>query len=656
MKKSKWRFMLTAVVALVMMISFPMPSARASTFYNTFISSCEGESWFISYVNAQLLQNGKRLTELTSADDEALLNIKELVVPQSGIATIPSAVRFLKNLETIELQYNKITDITPLYGCVNIKVLNLEGNRIENIDLSVFPKLEELNLSFTGLNVMPEFTGNPLIKRIYLRGNNIKAVTSIEGVDSLSYIDLAGNRLQSLDIIGAFTMSNDEVSTLDISYNNISDIGFTKNISGLKSLNAAYNVISNGISDIPPSLERLDISHNGIKEGQGLSGIIGIKYLDISQNEFADLSDIASLTALVSLDASHNKIADALGIKNSVSLKTLYLSNNLLEELPISDTPSSLEVIDVSSNKIADITGISAYTNLTRLDASWNKIADISPIGGMDKLFEADFGYNSITAFSPVLYKQTPSLKVLKLSGNAFTSDEILNIFANGYPEIWLEDTDLQNKIPDMTAYDDIYELYVNNSQLTQDDIASIFAKTDYTGLGLGGILTESTITSLKLQRDLIKLDVSGAEIESSLLPQLAKLNVLELDISNCGITGLDAAFALGTLKVIDASRNDITSISAETVKTAVSRGVDIDISGNPVAQDHVYYMYLDGMGVEAKELLYSDSNFTTQLSVSTSEIKANVGDTVNAAELLFAENIYTGQTLDLPSMEYIDI
>lgn len=142
--------------------------AKADTFYKTFISECESEEWFISYINSKFIENGKRFTQLTSAEDPVLLNITELNFPTNGAKKIPAAVKYLKNLEKVNLSYNEISDITNLNLCTSIKYINIDGNNISSVDFSSFKFLKEVSAALINISIMPNLNNNTVLEKIDL--------------------------------------------------------------------------------------------------------------------------------------------------------------------------------------------------------------------------------------------------------------------------------------------------------------------------------------------------------------------------------------------------------------------------------------------------------------------------------------------------------
>lgn len=652
MKRVKLKYAFAALILLSTVLMCVVPKAKANTFYQTFISSCESEEWFISFINSKFIENGKRFSDLTSADDATLLNITELKFPAGGITKIPAAVKYLKNLSRVDLSYNDIEDLSPLYSCSAIMVLNVDGNLLSTVSTGSFSRLTELSAAYNRLCLMPDVSANKQLRILNLSGNNIDKTTSLEGLTALSFIDLSGNLISSAEL-GSFSMkSYQNQAMLDISYNRLANLGFLSGISGLKTLNVSNNFISSKLSSIPLSVVTLDISNNGLTDASELSRLVNLVNLNISGNLLTETDGLKGCTALVTLDASSNRISQTTGLDSLTKLYNLNLSNNLLQDMPLHTLLKNLSVFDISYNNISNVALVNRYTNITHFYASHNKITDFSAINDMNLLTVADFSYNSISEAYPKLYLTTPKLNVLKLSGNSFSKSELANVLANGYSEIWLCDMDLENKIPDMSAYTGIYELYVNGSKLSADDIRNVLKKNDYTGLGLGGIITSEIAEKLGKQTELITLDVSGTKNTELPIDKIAALNIINLNMSDCDKTSFAQELLGGSIKNIDFTNNLLVTVSDDILRKAVSAGIKIDFSGNTMICDHIFYAYLKNFGFKF-DGAYLDFNYGTVLESDSEPEKVTVNTKIDLYALLSLKNIYSNAEIALPGREY---
>lgn len=653
MKRRGLRYAFAALILLSAVLVLGMPQAKADTFYNTFISSCGSEEWFISFINSRFIENGKRFSDITSADDPTLLGITELDCSAKGIKKLPEAVKYLKNLTHVDLSYNELTDISVLYSCTAVTYLNVDGNLLSDIKTSSFSKLTQLSAAHNLLSEMPDLSANKALKTVELSGNNIETVTSLSGLTALSYVNLSGNMITSADALGAFTMQSYENSAqLNISYNRLTDAGFTAAISGLKVLDISNNFITKKLSSIPISVVTLNISNNGLKTADGLSHLTNLAALDISGNSLATTEDLKNCTALETLDASHNKISATDGLDYLKNMKSLDLSYNLLEDMPLHTLMKELEVLNISHNSISSVAMVNRYTRLTHFYAAYNAITDFSSVNNMSMLVVADFSHNNISTAYSELYLTTPSLEVLKLSGNSFSAQELANVLANGYSEIWLCDMELEGKLPDMSEYSDVYELYLNGSALLSEDIDNVLKKTDYTGLGLGGIITLDILAKLQTQSELITLDISGTKNASELLDNISELNIISLNISNCGLEGFASSLLNGTLKSIDASKNALKTVSDAVLRKAAVSGISIDLSDNALVGDHAFYAYLKNFGFKLNGN-YIDIDYGKELIIKVETKKLAKSDIIELYPLLTLKNTYLGSNAMLPDSSY---
>lgn len=657
MKKSTTKI-LSAFLVLSMLLSTLVITnkAKADTFYKTFLSLCEGQEWFISFVNAKFIENGQRFSDVTSENDPILLNITEMMLPSSGITKVPEAVKYFKNLAYVDLSYNDIEDISALYSCPYIMYLKADGNCIKNVDTAGFSDLTTLSLADNLLEEMPLLSANTKIKYIDLSHNNISTLSSLEGLKSITELDLSANDISSTVELGSFTMAAENGDALvDLSYNYLRTVDSIGNIKNAITLDISHNFITMGLGGISDDTTTLDVSYNLISDAGELKGKTKLKSLDISHNDLTTVEDIGTCVELVSLNLASNKIKNINGIDELKNIESLNMSNNGLSDMPLCTTLTKLKYLDLSDNRISSFALVNRYESLVYLNAANNLATEFSGINTLKSLVYADFSYNKIEKVYAKLHLTTPSLKVLKLSGNELSTSEIKNIFANGYSEIWLEDIDLRGKLPDMSFYPKIKELYMSGSTLNDEDIANVFTRTDYTGLGLGGIIDDNVCAELKKQTSLVALNLDKTMYVSEYFDFLAELGVLELSISECGLKGLSTVLFNGKIKSIDCSNNSIEAISDEILNNAVLNNVLVDLSGNKITQNRMMYLYIESIGYDFDDN-YLDINADRKLTFSNSTIKCEIGQIVDIYSYLKMSGIYDDIDIEMISASGLDI
>jgi len=145
---------------------------------------------------------GNMLSKIEAGDFDTFLNLNNLSIGGNGIRNVASgAFDKLKQLTEIHLHDNKIRDFPKGIFQHNQKLsdVHFENNRLTSI---------------------PDFSGITQLNRLFLQRNQIKtaAVGSRVGLLSISYIELASNKIQSFNFSGLKYM------TMDLSNNRISSI------------------------------------------------------------------------------------------------------------------------------------------------------------------------------------------------------------------------------------------------------------------------------------------------------------------------------------------------------------------------------------------------------------------------------------------------
>ncbi len=257
----------------------------------------------------------------------ALEVINSIVVSLGGIEK-------LTRLEELRVSLNRITDLTPLAGLHNLRILWLGSNQINDIaPLAGLVHLEFLTLDF----------------------NRIVDLSALSGLINLRELGLAHNSLGSLESLSGLS----RLKKLVLSQNRLVDI------SALSSL---------------ADLEELFLDRNRIEDLGPLGNFFNLRELEISLNQISDLSALGNLKNLERLVANNNQIADLPSLASNQALTHLQLSNNSLEHIAFVAALTNLEELNVSSNQISDLGPLAGSQNLRRLLLSSNQISDLSPL------------------------------------------------------------------------------------------------------------------------------------------------------------------------------------------------------------------------------------------------------------------------------------
>ncbi len=199
---------------------------------------------------------------------------------------------------------------------------------------------------------------------------HLAAITSLElnrkGIKSLKIGDFDG--LNSL-------------TSLNLSFNDISDISTLKDLTSLTILNLWFNELS----DISP-----------------LEELTSLTSLDLRDNSISDISALGHLTSLTSLRMNYNSISDISALEDLTSLTSLSLSNNSISDIPALEDMTSLTSIDLSNNSISDISALEDLTSLTSLSLQSNSISDVSALEDLTSLKSLFLLGNPISDYGPL--------------------------------------------------------------------------------------------------------------------------------------------------------------------------------------------------------------------------------------------------------------
>ncbi|KAK0132367.1 Leucine-rich repeat-containing G-protein coupled receptor 4 [Merluccius polli] len=170
----------------------------------------------LSFVGASAFQN---LTDLHSLmlrgasqmQDFPILtstnNLESLTLTGTKISSIPGRLcDDLKLLRTLDLSYNQIEELPSLHGCVALQELNLQQNRIQQINRDTFHglgALRLLDLSRNGIGFIHKdaFLSFTALTNLDLSMNSLTVVPTT-GLNALSQLKLSGN-LQMKNMLSA---------------------------------------------------------------------------------------------------------------------------------------------------------------------------------------------------------------------------------------------------------------------------------------------------------------------------------------------------------------------------------------------------------------------------------------------------------------------
>ncbi|EDS26928.1 toll [Culex quinquefasciatus] len=226
------------------------------------------------YVLNQLILESNQIVYIHERAFENLTHLHDLSLNDNRLEEIPSGMKSLKFLQSLDLGKNQITEInnSSFEGLEELMGLRLVDNQITEISRDTFFALSTihvLNLASNRIRHVDQsaFSSNPTLRAIRLDNNELEDVAGVfTSLSSLVYLNISDNN------IGWFDYSHypQSLEWLDIHKNNISELGNRYDVGNwfqLKMLDVSHNRIKHiNTSSFPKNIETLLLNNNQIEE------------------------------------------------------------------------------------------------------------------------------------------------------------------------------------------------------------------------------------------------------------------------------------------------------------------------------------------------------------------------------------------------------
>jgi len=208
-------------------------------------------------------------------------------------------------------------------------------------------------------------------------GEQITILDGVEDLINLQVLDLAHNAISdvhSIDYLG-------RLAQLDLGYNNIQYVGFSRIRISLKSLNLDHNQISD-ISWLASlrHVEQVSLSHNRLTSIEALASLSDLVSLDARNNQISSISSLTSNRELREVDLGNNLITDVGGLRENLHLVVLRLDGNQISNIDGLAGLEDLEELNLANNQLTDVSTLAEDLSIQRLNLSHNQIEDVMPL------------------------------------------------------------------------------------------------------------------------------------------------------------------------------------------------------------------------------------------------------------------------------------
>ena len=345
------------------------------------------DNFYKCVVDAYNKDHGTKLPYTTNLSDEQLKTITRLNCDgykksdEEKIKNVDGLEK-LTALTDLNVNENKLTNLDVSENTA-LRELRVQINGLTNLDVSKNTALTYLDVYYNQLTNL-DVSKNTALKTLIAIGNQLINL-DISKNTALTSLDVWKNQLANLDV-----SKNTALIKLRVDDNKLTNLDVSKN-TALTELLASSNQLINIDLSGTTSLIKLDVSVNQLTN-LDVSGAIALTSLDARNNQLTNL-DVSKNTALTKLLADSNKLTN-LDVSKNTALTYLVVSWNPLTSLDVSGA-TALTYLDARNNQLTNL-DVSKNTALTHLDAYGNKLTNLD-VSKNIVLKELDVGHNQLT-------------------------------------------------------------------------------------------------------------------------------------------------------------------------------------------------------------------------------------------------------------------
>ncbi|KAL2438346.1 Septation initiation network scaffold protein cdc11 [Exophiala dermatitidis] len=356
--------------------------------------------------------------------------LRRLALKKNSVSSVHGLQEYCPVLEELSVHDNQLTQVNSLPQ--SLRVLDIHNNMLNDLtSWGHLHNLQYLDVSGNQLESLEGFSSLVHLRSLKVNNNRISNIDGILDLNGLLELEVSGNDLVTVDFEGSELT---RLKSLDLSHNQ---------------LIAARNL------DSLLALQELDLSHNMLEEFALSSGggkVLEVTGLRLAGNQLSTI-DLRQLPSLRRLDLDSNSIKDIHGLSLAYNLEVLSLREQ--RDSPdilglVLSTPNECRQIRLSSNHVQNGTfalpstpqnnlreleiaacGISelplafgtCFPNCRFLNANFNAIGDISPLRKMLKMKSLFLARNRIRKLrrTCVVLSRLVLLESLDLRDNPLT-------------------------------------------------------------------------------------------------------------------------------------------------------------------------------------------------------------------------------------------
>lgn len=129
------------------------------------------------------------------------IGLKRLDLQDNKIKDI-SKLSNLTQLTALELNLNEIEDISPIANLTNLESFGINGNNVSDITpLQNLNKLEDLGLLMNNISDITPLKGKEKLTILYVSSNNIKDISPLKDSKELKYLYIDSNNISDISVL-----------------------------------------------------------------------------------------------------------------------------------------------------------------------------------------------------------------------------------------------------------------------------------------------------------------------------------------------------------------------------------------------------------------------------------------------------------------------
>ena len=164
--------------------------------YNAFIYAEDAEEWMPDPNLRWFVREHLEIPDNIPMTPRDLLRLTDLEIRAEDIIANLQGLEYAVNLEFLGIKNGNISDLIPLAGLQNIRVLKFYGSNISDLTpLAGLVNLTGLNLSQNNISDLTPLAGLVNLTYLSLAENNISDITPLAGLVNLKVLLLGGNQI-----------------------------------------------------------------------------------------------------------------------------------------------------------------------------------------------------------------------------------------------------------------------------------------------------------------------------------------------------------------------------------------------------------------------------------------------------------------------------